>query len=148
MKKISTATAHAIRKVESQRLAIVLALGDRWSWYCVLDETGEVLLEQKLSTIPKAMREVFGEMPRNRIKTFWDSEKNSRACKRGIRSLRTVQTYYSGAAHVRFLPRMCNKRLRLSSGCRNAPCLYVPRGSQRTTNHLFSCAANQRMADG
>src|SRR5438067_4848071 len=67
MKKISTATAHAIRKVESQRLTICLDLGDRSSWYCVLDETGEVLLEQKLSTIPKTMREVFGEMPRSRI---------------------------------------------------------------------------------
>src|SRR5204863_4497508 len=67
MKKISTATAHAIRKVESQRLTIGLDLGDRWSWYCVLDETGEVLLEQKLSTIPKTMREVFGSMPRSRI---------------------------------------------------------------------------------
>src|SRR5213078_4154418 len=67
MKKISTATAHAIRKVESQRLTIGLDLGDRWSWYCVLDETGEVLLEQKLSTIPKTMREVFAEMPRSRI---------------------------------------------------------------------------------
>src|SRR5881227_2667766 len=67
MKKISTATAHAIRKVESQRLTIGLDLGDRSSWYCVLDETGEVLLEQKLSTIPKTMREVFGEMPRSRI---------------------------------------------------------------------------------
>src|SRR5437867_1815046 len=49
MKKISTATAHAIRKVESQRLTIGLDLGDRSSWYCVLDETGEVLLEQKPS---------------------------------------------------------------------------------------------------
>src|SRR5213594_2646985 len=67
VKKISTATAHAIRKVESQRLTIGLDLGDRWSWYCVLDETWEVLLEQKLSTIPKTMREVFGEMPHSRI---------------------------------------------------------------------------------
>src|SRR5437870_13195794 len=67
MKKISTATAHAIRKVESQRLTIGLDLGDRSSWYCALDETGEVLLEQKLSTIPKTRREVVGEMPRSRI---------------------------------------------------------------------------------
>src|SRR2546427_8272000 len=67
MKKISTATAHAIRKVESQRLTIGLDLGDRSSWYCVLDETGEVLLEQKLSTIPKTMRQVFERMPRSRI---------------------------------------------------------------------------------
>src|SRR5207245_2260721 len=72
MKKISTATAHAIRKVESQRLTIGLDLGDRSSWYCVLDETGEVLLEQKLSTIPKTMREVFGEMRRSRTSASAD----------------------------------------------------------------------------
>jgi transposase len=41
-----------------------LDLGDRSSWYCVLDEAGEVVLEQRLSTTPKAMREVFGKMPR------------------------------------------------------------------------------------
>jgi transposase len=33
----------------------------------VLNEAGEVLLEQKLATTPKAMREVFGGMPRSRI---------------------------------------------------------------------------------
>ena len=36
-------------------------------WYCVLDETGNVLLEQKVATTPKAMKEVFGGMPRSRI---------------------------------------------------------------------------------
>jgi hypothetical protein len=40
---------------------------DSTSWYCVLDETGEVLLEQKLSTTRQAMKEVFGDMPRSRI---------------------------------------------------------------------------------
>jgi transposase len=33
----------------------------------VLDEAGEVLLEQKLGTTPKAMKDVFGKMPRSRI---------------------------------------------------------------------------------
>ena len=33
------------------------------SWYCVLDEAGEVVLEQRVSTTPKAMRAVFGGMP-------------------------------------------------------------------------------------
>jgi transposase len=33
----------------------------------VLDEAGEVLLEQKLGTTPMAMRKVFGGMPRSRI---------------------------------------------------------------------------------
>ena len=33
----------------------------------MLDEAGEVLLEQKLSTTPRAMKEVFGGMPCSRI---------------------------------------------------------------------------------
>ena len=32
-----------------------------------MDDTGSVLLEQRLGTTPKAMREVFGGMPRSRI---------------------------------------------------------------------------------
>src|ERR1700674_3870979 len=67
MKKISTAEGKQARNFEDRQLTIGLDLGDRSSWYCVLDETGEVLLEQKLSTTPKAMREVFGAMPRSRI---------------------------------------------------------------------------------
>jgi transposase len=50
-----------------ERLTIGLDLGDRSSYYCVLDAAGDVLLEQKVSTTPKAMREVFGSMPRCRI---------------------------------------------------------------------------------
>src|SRR3984893_666388 len=67
MKKISTVTAKKVEKVESEKLTIGLDLGDRWSWYCVLDEAGEVVLEQKVATAPKAMREVFGGMPRSRM---------------------------------------------------------------------------------
>jgi len=67
MKKISTAAAHKIGRVEGRRLTVGLDLGDRSSWYCVLDEAGEVRLEQKLATTPKAMKEVFGGMPRSRI---------------------------------------------------------------------------------
>jgi hypothetical protein len=65
MKKISTTTAEAFRK--TQRLTIGLDLGDRSSWYCVLDESGEVVLEQRLSTTPKAIEEVCGGMPRSRM---------------------------------------------------------------------------------
>ena len=67
MKKISSAAAQEMGKVEGQRLTIGLDLGDRSSWYCVLDEAGEVLLERKLATTPKAMQEGFGGMPRSRI---------------------------------------------------------------------------------
>ena len=55
------------RSFSEQKLTIGLDLGDRSSWYCVLDEAGELLLEQKLSTTPKAMKEVLGGMPRSRI---------------------------------------------------------------------------------
>jgi hypothetical protein len=65
MKKISTATVKAFRK--KQKLTIGLDLDDRSSWYCVLDETGQVVLEQKVGTTPKAMQEVFGGMARSRI---------------------------------------------------------------------------------
>ena len=67
MKKISTTSGKAIRKMHLEKLTIGLDLGDRSSWYCVLDERGELVLEQKLSTMPKAMEEVFGGMPRSRI---------------------------------------------------------------------------------
>src|SRR3989441_11953599 len=67
MKKISTAAAQKIGKFAGHQLTIGLDLGDRSSWYCVLDERGEVVLERKLATTPKAMKEVFGGMPRSRI---------------------------------------------------------------------------------
>jgi len=67
MKKVSTAAAMQTKNFQEQQLTIGLDLGDRSSWYCVLDATGGVLLEQRLSTTPKAMKEVFGGMPRGRV---------------------------------------------------------------------------------
>ena len=67
MKKVSTAAAMQTKSFQEQQLTIGLDLGDRSSWYCVLDASGGVLLEQRLSTTPKAMKEVFGGMPRSRV---------------------------------------------------------------------------------
>jgi transposase len=67
MKKGSTVAGKQSRNFSEQKLTIGFDLGDRSSWYCVLDEAGRVLLEQKVSTTPKAMQEVFGGMPRSRI---------------------------------------------------------------------------------
>ena len=67
MKKISTVTVKQNRNISEQKLTIGFDLGDRSSWYCVLNESGEVVLEQRLSTTPKAMKEAFGGMPRSRI---------------------------------------------------------------------------------
>ena len=44
MKKTSTA-AVASKKISAEKLTIGLDLGDRSSWYCVLDEAGEVVGE-------------------------------------------------------------------------------------------------------
>jgi transposase len=67
MKKVSTAAAKQNRNLCQQKLTIGLDLGDRSSWYCVLEEAGEIVLEQKLSTTPRAIRKAFGGMPRGRI---------------------------------------------------------------------------------
>jgi Ethanolamine utilization protein EutJ (predicted chaperonin) len=40
MKKVSSAVAKQSRNISQQRLTIGLDLGDRNSWYCVLDESG------------------------------------------------------------------------------------------------------------
>src|SRR5271154_6407567 len=67
MKKNSTVAAKQSRDFSQPKLTIGLDLGDRSRWYCVLDEAGRVLLEQGVSTTRKAMKDVFGAMPRSRI---------------------------------------------------------------------------------
>ncbi len=66
MKKTTTG-AMASNKNLHGKLTIGLDLGDRSSWYCVLDETGEVVQEQRVATTPKAMKQVFAAMPRSRV---------------------------------------------------------------------------------
>src|SRR5215471_17399741 len=68
MKKVSTAAMMQSRNFSvQQKLTIGLDLGDRNSWYCVLDEAGHVQLEQRVRTTAKALREVFGAIPRSRV---------------------------------------------------------------------------------
>ena len=50
MKKISTVGAKQSKNFSDQKLTIGLDLGDRSSWYCVLDEAGEVVLEHVFAT--------------------------------------------------------------------------------------------------
>jgi transposase len=52
---------------KERQLTIGLDLGDRSSYYCLLDDAGEVILENHLSTTPKATEQTFGGMPRSRI---------------------------------------------------------------------------------
>jgi len=67
VKKRSTMTLDRMRKLHDGQLTIGLDLGDRSSFYCVLDAEGDVILEARVSTTPDAMKETFGKMPRSRI---------------------------------------------------------------------------------
>ena len=67
MKKISTVAIQGIQIFKENQLTIGLDLGDRFSHYCILNEAGEVIWEDKLPTTPKGIEEVFGRISRSRI---------------------------------------------------------------------------------
>src|SRR5260370_33331472 len=67
MKKTSTVQALKSKLFKERKLTIGLDLGDLWSFYCVRDEAGQILLEQTLPTIPEAMKQTFGKILRSLI---------------------------------------------------------------------------------
>ena len=67
MKKISTRAAKQSRNISQPQLTIGLDLGDRNSWYCVMDGAGQIQLEQRVRTNGKALQDVFAALPRGRI---------------------------------------------------------------------------------
>jgi transposase len=67
MKKNSTVAKNRNKIFKEPKLTIGLDLGDRFSHYCILDESGKVILEHNLPTTPKGMHQVFSKIPRCRI---------------------------------------------------------------------------------
>ena len=67
MKKLTTKAAVERGEAQDGGLTIGLDLGDRSSFYCVLNESGEVVLECHVGTTTKALSETYEEMPRSRI---------------------------------------------------------------------------------
>ena len=67
MRKPSTSALHRKGKLQDEQLTIGLDLGDRSSFYCVLNGAGEVMVEERVTTNPEAMKKTFGKMPRSRI---------------------------------------------------------------------------------
>ena len=65
MKKNSTVGNSGKQIFKGKKLTIGLDLGDRWSFYCVMDEAGQVIVEQKLPTTAEAMKQTFGKIPRS-----------------------------------------------------------------------------------
>src|SRR5580700_1258782 len=67
MKKTSTVQVNGNMIFKGHKLTIGLDLGDRWSFYCVLEEAGQIILERKLPTTPEAMKQTFESIPRSLI---------------------------------------------------------------------------------
>jgi transposase len=67
MKKTSTVRVNENMIFKGQKLTIGLDLGDHWSCYCVLDEAGNIILEQKVAMTPEAMKQAFAKIPRSLI---------------------------------------------------------------------------------
>jgi transposase len=65
--KSSTVQVFGSELFKEQKLTIGVDLGDRWSFYCVLDEAGKIILEQKVATTPEAMKQIFRKIPRSLI---------------------------------------------------------------------------------
>jgi hypothetical protein len=66
MKKNSTAATKRKQIFKEKKLTIGMDLGDQSTYYCALDEAGEVMVEQKLATTKQGMKQAFGRMPRSR----------------------------------------------------------------------------------
>jgi transposase len=67
MKKNSTVVEKRKQIFKEEKLTIGMDLGDQSTYYCVLDEAGEVLVEQKLPTTKPAIKNVFGKIPSSRV---------------------------------------------------------------------------------
>jgi transposase len=65
IKKTSTVRVDGNMIFKGHKLTIGLDLGDHWSCFCVLDEAGKIILEQKVFTTPEAMKQAFAKIPRS-----------------------------------------------------------------------------------
>jgi transposase len=67
MKKTSTVRENGNMIFKGQKLTLGMDLGDHWSCYCVLDEAGKIILEQKVAMTPEAMKQTFSKIPQSLI---------------------------------------------------------------------------------
>src|ERR1700733_15815283 len=67
MRKISTVAIEGIQIFKQNQLTIGMDLGDRFSYYCILNEAGDIILEDRFPTTPKGIEQVFSKVPRSRV---------------------------------------------------------------------------------
>jgi predicted NBD/HSP70 family sugar kinase len=65
---------------KGHKLTIGLDLGDRWSFFCVRDKSGEIILERELATTSEAMKQTFGKIPRSLIALETGARFSPRLC--------------------------------------------------------------------
>ncbi len=64
MKKVSTVAQKQSRNIFQQKPDCRIGfLGDRNSWRCVVDEAGQIELEQRVRTSAQGLQKVFGRDP-------------------------------------------------------------------------------------
>jgi transposase len=69
VKKITTRTLCRSSRLRDRQLTIGLDVGDRSSFYCVLDGKVEVILKARVATRPEALREAFGKC--REVESLW-----------------------------------------------------------------------------
>ena len=67
MKKNSTIATGRKQIFKQKQLTIGMDLGDRFTCYCILDEAGEVMVEQKVATTKPGIKQAFSRIPRSRV---------------------------------------------------------------------------------
>ena len=70
MKNLSTEQTREGEIFKEQKLTIGLDLGGRWSSYCVLDEAGKIIMEQKVPSTLEAMKQTF----ESAVSSLWRQE--------------------------------------------------------------------------
>jgi transposase len=70
MKKFSPVQTCKSEIFKEQKLTIGLDLGGRWSSYCVLDEAGKIIMEQKVPSTLEAMKQTF----ESAVSSLWRQE--------------------------------------------------------------------------
>ena len=78
MKKGSSAVAQQSVNISQQKLTTGLDLGDRNSWYCVVDEAGQIQREQRVR-MRCGFRESCGFVPTSRRKRPTPSNERKRS---------------------------------------------------------------------
>jgi len=139
MKKVSTGAAQQLSNFSRQNLTIGLDLGDRSSYYCVLDDSGGLLRQQRIATTAKGLQAAFGALPRSRI-----------ALETGVHSP-WVSRLLSGLGHEVIVAHARNVRLIGESGRmrHKVPDPWLATARPHSSESQVAAAANNRiLAEG